>query len=1569
LTGAVRAARYGLALALSLSAASAWAQGLLDAAFGTGGKVFTTFTATPTTDRANGLAVQADGKFVVAGEGGAGFEVARYNPDGSLDGSFGTAGKTTYTFPADPGYPMNTGPSRAFTVQVQADQKIVVGGCWGDVWAAVRYHANGTLDTSFGNGGRYLNKVSTGGSAIIDLGQQSSGKLVLIGTGNALNYQQIELRRLLPDGTNDASFTPPASHSIFTNRGGQQQLADGFVDAADRIVVAGAAYDTSPSLTTPGGCLTRLLPNGGFDPSFGYQGVVYMAPQNGQSVYFHGVKQLPSGELLVVGRMGARGLLARFTASGAIDYSFGTQSVQLFDGFSNTLSSSGLLLGLALQPDGKIVVRGSSGNDFALARFQPNGTPDATFGVDGLLRVHEDDVDALTDLYVQPDGKYLGVGYAGEDAVSPQNQRFTLLRVLPTFNCMTVNAGKDRTVNATSSVNLGSVAQAGLTYNWSVSPAISGFSSTSSQTTVQLPSVSTPTVYTFTLTATDEVNVTVQPYTNPAPSWGWAQRAGGTGAMGQYSISDAAGNLYVTGTFGGTMTLGGTTLTSQGWGKDVFVAKYNSAGTLQWAQRYGGNDSEEARGMALDAQGNLYLTGAYEGTSVWGATTLTLPGFSNMFVTKLDAQGAVQWARAPQTRGYQGYGEDIKTDAQGNVFVTGWYQETFTWGNQSVTPHYETRSILMKLDGAGNAQWLRSIATRGFGIQLATDAQGNVYQAGRYEGTPTIANTTLPANQTVFLAKYNAQGTELWGVGMGGNTAIRPYVDAPLAVEADATGVYVLLKGPSNPFAIGSTSVSSTSGSYLAKLNPNGGVLWASALSPNTAYAYFTPSRLRLLADGLYVGGSFGRSSSLGNSSMTISPTTGEAVFVGKFDPATGTNAWAQYSEEGRALLTGLSGTDQDNLYLTGTLGLLYQSVPTTVRFGTTSLTTGNGNDVFVAKLGAAPAPFTWTGAASSDWTNAANWSGNQVPGASDAATIPAGLTTYPQLSGSQTVGSLSLLPGAALTQTAGTLTVNNALVNAGTFTQTGGTLALAGATPQTLGGSALLRLRELQVGPAGATLGGPVQVSRLLTLQGNLATNGQPLTLLSDATGSALVVNNGGAVQGNATVQRYLDGGFNAAAGYRHLAAPVSGSTVADLSTASYSPTVNPAYNTGTGSVSPFPTVFGYDETRLSGAASFDAGWVSPGATTDALVPGRGYTVNLAPQTVDFVGTLGNGALTMPLTRGAADNAGWHLLGNPYPAPIDWNLLTRSGVDNALYVYRSTGTYAGGYRSYVNGVGGVDANLIGQGQGFFVRAAAAGASLGFSNAARLTTPQNVAVFRTQETRPLVVLDLRLQGGSAAQADELYVYQQAGATLGFDAQYDALKVQLNGGQQPSIYQQTATHALSIQGVADGTQPVALPLGMNAPTAGSYQLTASQVLNFPAGQPLYLEDRQTNTWHDLSQGAYTAQLPQGLTATRFVLHLYAARPLAAAAPALNAVLAVYPNPVAPGRQVTVEAAQLPAGKLTLRLLNSLGQVVRTEQLTTAGSLRHALHLDGQAAGVYSLQLVTATGTATRRLVVR
>jgi hypothetical protein len=117
----------------------------------------------------------------------------------------------------------------------------------------------------------------------------------------------------------------------------------------------------------------------------------------------------------------------------------------------------------------------------------------------------------------------------------------------------------------------------------------------------------------------------------------WAKRAGGVSSVrGQGIAVDSSGNAYVTGYFQGTAVFGATTLTSAG-SNDIYMAKVDSGGNFLWAKRAGGTSYDVGQSIAVDSSGNAYVTGEFVGTAVFGATTLTSAGNSDVFIWKVPA--------------------------------------------------------------------------------------------------------------------------------------------------------------------------------------------------------------------------------------------------------------------------------------------------------------------------------------------------------------------------------------------------------------------------------------------------------------------------------------------------------------------------------------------------------------------------------------------------------------------------------------------------------------------------------------------------------------------------------------------------------------------------------------------------------------------------------------------------------------------------------------------------------------------------------------------------------------------
>lgn len=533
------------------------------------------------------------------------------------------------------------------------------------------------------------------------------------------------------------------------------------------------------------------------------------------------------------------------------------------------------------------------------------------------------------------------------------------------------------------------------------------------------------------------------------------------------------------------------------------------------------------------------------------------------------------------------------------------------------------------------------------------------------------------------------------------------------------------------------------------------------------------------------------------------------------------------------------------------------------------------------------------------------------------------------------------------------------------------------GTVAQSTGTGLPSTVRNLTVSNAsGLIMSQSLNITQVLRLRtGNLSPASQTLTLLSSAAGTALVDNTGGVVNGAATVQRWIDPSLNPGNGYRHLTAPTSNATVASLAYAGSTPVVNPVYNTSPtpGDALPFPSVYQYDDQRIVASPAttyspFDRGWESPQSLTTALAAGRGYTVNIAAGgTLAFTGPLHNGPINRSLTAAASPalETGWNLVGNPYPSPLDWRTVSLpAGVGSAIYVFQSTGPYAGQYRSYQNGIG--SSPIVPLGQAFFVRSSAP-APLAFDNANRVATfdAGTPNVQRSTDQRPQI--HLALISPTDLTPDQTVIYFEAGATPNADTRFDAFKL-TNPGASLQLASLAGAEIMSINGLPPlSTTTLSVPLTVTVPRPGAYALRVEQLSNFAAGTTVWLRDALTGTQQPLiAQASCSFMLPATTAPGRFSLEFRPGTATATTAAAATQ-LSIYPNPA--HRSFTLSLPLNVSQVAEMVLVDALGRQVRQQslQLPAAGASA-PVDVRGLPAGVYILQLQTGHQLLTQRLVI-
>lgn len=415
-------------VSLLAAAAPASAQGgELDPGFGDGGKVMTNFTKG--LDEATDVALQDDGKIVAVGGAGGFFAVARYNSDGSLDPTFSENGKVRTNF--------RGGTDRALGVAIQQNGRIVVAGINGigqdGRFALARYLPEGALDPSFGGDGKVRTNLTPAIDGAQDVDLQGDGRIVAVGfaksvpLGHTGAFAVVRYRR---SGALDRTFGNDGKvRTNFSNDfDGAMSLA---IQEDGRLVAAGVAEGTDPRFA-----LARYKTDGRLDGSFGTNGRVTTNFTPGGLDVAEGVAIQDNGKIVAAGHAREPNFafaLARYRPNGDLDPAFSGNG-KVRTSFGPLLDWA---RDVAIQDDGKLVAAGFAERDdpfnptFALARYETDGTLDDSFGGDGKVRTDfTPRHDGAAGLVIQPDGKIVAAGVADDSEAQAAQPRFALARYL-----------------------------------------------------------------------------------------------------------------------------------------------------------------------------------------------------------------------------------------------------------------------------------------------------------------------------------------------------------------------------------------------------------------------------------------------------------------------------------------------------------------------------------------------------------------------------------------------------------------------------------------------------------------------------------------------------------------------------------------------------------------------------------------------------------------------------------------------------------------------------------------------------------------------------------------------------------------------------------------------------------------------------------------------------------------------------------------------------------------------------------------------------------------------------------
>lgn len=408
---------------------------------------------------------------------------------------------------------------------------------------------------------------------------------------------------------------------------------------------------------------------------------------------------------------------------------------------------------------------------------------------------------------------------------------------------------------------------------------------------------------------------------------------------------DSAGDALLLGEFQGAVDLGGGPLASAG-GVDVLVAKLDPAGGHVWSKRLGGAGDERGGGIAVDAQGNVFVIGTFSSTIDLGGGPLTSAGGTELFVAKLDPQGNHLWSRrvAGDFAAFGVSRDHLAVDAGGNLLITGFLYGTADFGDGPPATAGGYNLFVAKLDGQGNHQWTKHFSGIHDGA-VTTDSEGNVLLTGLLWGTADLGGGPLVSSQgSIFLAKLSPDGDHIFSKGFENEQG--GYLEArSIAVDSDDNIIIGCTVGWGRFDFGGGHSLYIYLGAFAAKFDPTGNALWVRELGFDMPMGV---EGVAIDGDGnTFVTGWFVNQMEIGD--VELSSAGIVTAFLVKLDPG-GNALWARkntvleddngLTTSGQSVAVGADGAPVVTGYLHG---------PNLLDAG--SLTSAGGSDLLFLKL------------------------------------------------------------------------------------------------------------------------------------------------------------------------------------------------------------------------------------------------------------------------------------------------------------------------------------------------------------------------------------------------------------------------------------------------------------------------------------------------------------------------------------------------------------------------------------------------------------------------------------------
>ena len=400
---------------------------------------------------------------------------------------------------------------------------------------------------------------------------------------------------------------------------------------------------------------------------------------------------------------------------------------------------------------------------------------------------------------------------------------------------------------------------------------------------------------------------------NPDGTLSWAKRAGGTDDDWEQGITTLSDNsVVVTGGFYATSTFGEgepaeTMLTSAGQ-RDVFIARYNPDGTLQWAKRAGGIDGDRGNGITTLSDDSTVITGGFSGTATFGPdepnqTLLTSAGEADICIARYNPDGTLQWAKRAGGSSYDN-SEAITTLSDNSVVVTGDFLSTATFGegesNETMLTSVGGEDIFVaRYNPNGTLAWAKRAGSlngdAGYGITNLSD--NTTVVTGAFNGTAVFGqgepNQTIlysDGSRDIFIARYNPDGTLAWAKRAGGSIddyglGITTLSFDSIAATGYFQGTTIATFGSGEP----NETILSSAGNadiFIAKYNSDGTLQWAKRAGG--IHSDYGNAITSLSDDSIFVTGYFSDIATFGpeeQSETVLTSADSADIFIARFQP------------------------------------------------------------------------------------------------------------------------------------------------------------------------------------------------------------------------------------------------------------------------------------------------------------------------------------------------------------------------------------------------------------------------------------------------------------------------------------------------------------------------------------------------------------------------------------------------------------------------------------------------------------------------------------------------------------